>query len=193
VIRRQAGEIIPPRPNLGPEPWVDRPIGPGPLGLGLAALGLALILALARWRFRREARPVVEVTGDATAEVDRSPRRRVIAASEAVRVALIAAFGPAWGSKTTEEIAADPELGGRLDPGRAEELAAFLRLADRAKFAGDEAAGADEALAWASAFVAGLAASRPMASPSTGRGRPAASGRRSRRSDRPPSGAGPAR
>jgi len=165
-------EIVPPRPNLGPEPWVVRSDWPGGPGPWLGAIGLALILAIVRWRKRRlMGRPIGESPGDPPAEAEPSPRRRLIGASEAVRGALIEAFGPGWGSKTTEEIAADPGLSERLDPDRAEGLLAFLRLADRAKFAGDEPAGADEALAWADAFVAGLGADRPNASPSTSRRR----------------------
>ena len=54
-----------------------------------------------------------------------------------VREALIARFGPAWGAKTTEEIAAEPGLAAALGPERAAQLVRFLHAADRAKFAGD--------------------------------------------------------
>jgi hypothetical protein len=76
--------------------------------------------------------------------------------SALVRQALVARFGPSWGAKTTEEIAAEPGLADRLGPERAEGLVRFLREADRAKFAGETAATfqGPEWNDWVSAFVA---------------------------------------
>lgn len=168
----RAEEIVPPRPNLGPEPWDDRAAWPG--WVGPASLGLVATLVVVRWRLReRRRRPATAGPGPAsgTPDADASPRRRLIAASEAVRGALIAAFGPAWGSKTTEEIAAEPGLADRLGPERADGLVAFLRLADRAKFAGDESPPDEEAASWAARFVAGLATAGAARATSTTTGK----------------------
>ena len=155
-----AEEIVPPRPNLGPEPWVDPPGWARRSGPWLATSGL--LIALAWWRLERRRRlralrPMLDGSEEVPPPPDRTPRRRMIDASGAVRLALIEAFGPGFGSKTTEEIAADPGLQGRAD---IEELVAFLRLADRAKFAGDESIEAEHAIAWADGFIGGLPPSK---------------------------------
>ncbi len=73
-----------------------------------------------------------------------------------VRDTLVAGFGPSWAAKTTEEIAAEPDLTERLGPERAEQLVRFLRQADRVRFAGESEA-APYGLEWGDwveAFVA---------------------------------------
>lgn len=160
---QEAGEaetLVPPRPNLGPEPW---PEGTGWPGLaGWAGAGLALVLALAIWsrRRRRSRKGAPETSGPIAlpGEVDPTPRQRLIASSEVVRGALIGAFGPAWASKTTEEIAEEPGLAGRFDPPEVERLLAFLRLADRVKFAEAEPGTADDWEDWAGAFLSSMGA-----------------------------------
>lgn len=153
--------IAPPRPNLGPEPWSDPP-GWGP-ALVPAAISLGFALILARWLLRRRRAAKADAVrgpspAEAVVEVDPSPRRLLIASSESVRTALIAAFGPTWGSKTTEEVAADLAVVERLGSERAKALVGFLRLADRAKFAGDESLAAEGAMSWAAGFVEALTA-----------------------------------
>jgi hypothetical protein len=64
-----------------------------------------------------------------------SPREQWIIWSRVVRGALAERFGPAWGAKTTEEIAAEPALVDLLGPERAGTLVRALGEADRAKFA----------------------------------------------------------
>ena len=122
---------------------------------------LALLLLLGFWRSRR--RRKVRLVGPT--EVPTSPigpdaptRLRLIASSDVVRGALIGAFGPAWASKTTEEIGDDPALLAKIGPPEVDRVAAFLRLADRAKFASGEPEPPDGWEAWASGFVEGLAA-----------------------------------
>ncbi|HEX8199543.1 MAG TPA: hypothetical protein VF590_03585 [Isosphaeraceae bacterium] len=75
--------------------------------------------------------------------------------SALARRALMVRFGPAWGAKTTEEIAAEPELAEALGPERAEQLVRFLRAADRARFAGEPAGAAHgpDWADWVAAFV----------------------------------------
>lgn len=154
----RAEGLVPPRPNLGPEPWPDRPGGTTGLGWWGVALGLLLVLALARWRRRLNARPAdPDKTPDHIDTPEPTPRQRLIAASEGVRDALIAAFGPAWASKTTEDIAADPAPSGRLGPDDSERLIEFLRLADRAKFAGESPKSVEDWEGWAVGFRDSLA------------------------------------
>ncbi|WP_435021936.1 hypothetical protein TA3x_002640 [Tundrisphaera sp. TA3] len=127
-----AGEsLIPPRPNLGPEPW-EEPGGLGPawIGGGLA-LALALILVARRRRLARK-RPAGESDGPSDGGAGLDPW---VAASERAREALVRAFGPGWRSRTTEEIEADPMLADRLGPDHATRLVALFRRADLAKFA----------------------------------------------------------
>jgi hypothetical protein len=156
----QSEGLVPPRPNLGPEPW---PVPPGwTATAGWWVWSLALLLLIAGWRWRR-GRSKAGSAGrasspDPSLELDLSPRRRLIASSEAVRAALIGAFGPGWGSKTTEEIAAEPILAERLDPEEVGHLIEFLRQADRAKFAEDESYRFDDREEWVGSFVSAMAA-----------------------------------
>jgi hypothetical protein len=125
--------LVPPRPNLGPDPI------PGPSSTPALVL-VALLLALAAWRGVRWVRRRRLRGGRAAHPImpdipAGSPRDRLIAGSEAVREALAARFGPAWGAKTTEELADRPELADRLGAERTARLVALLEAADRAKFA----------------------------------------------------------
>ena len=77
------------------------------------------------------------MSGSTTAPTGAPPsrRERLIALSRAVREALVARFGPAWRSKTTEEIAREAGLAEAFGPEDAARLLRFLQEADRAKFA----------------------------------------------------------
>ena len=77
------------------------------------------------------------MSGSTTAPTGAPPsrRERLIALSRAVREALVARFGPAWRSKTTEEIAREAGLAEAFGPEDAARLLRFLQDADRAKFA----------------------------------------------------------
>ncbi len=119
-------------------------------GLALAIL-LRPLAAEAPDGRRRSIR--IEADSLRSIEPDGSPGQRLIASSEAVRGALIEAFGPAWGSKTTEEIGDDPALLERIDPDQVERLVAFLKGADRAKFASVEPDSLEDWEAWAASFV----------------------------------------
>ena len=154
-----AESLVPPRPNLGPEPWPEPSGWPGTRGW--AGLVVALIVAAVAWRAvrRRTAGAAVAVeAGPPPDDRDQSPGRRLIAASEVVRTALIEAFGPAWGSRTTEEVADDPTLAGRLDPAEVDRLVGLLREADRVKFGSAEPDAADDWEVWASGLASALAA-----------------------------------
>lgn len=149
------GSLVPPRPNLGPEPWPEPPGWSGrAVGAMLGLMGLLLLLAW-RWQRRRvrrhSARPSsVEAIPEETVD---DPRRRLIASAEVARGALIAAFGPAWRSKTTEEIADDTGPSARFEPAEVERLVALLRLADRVKFASADPGPPDDWEAWSARFA----------------------------------------
>ena len=159
-----ADSLVPPRPNLGPEPWPDDPewstiVGGWALGLALALVVVVLVV-IGRRRWNKPRSRSVAADGLDTPAIEGPPtaRQRLIAASELVRGGLIAAFGPAWASKTTEEIAEEPGLVGRLGPSLSEGLLSFLRLADRAKFAEAEPESTEDWEAWAGSFVSSLEA-----------------------------------
>lgn len=133
---RPANTLIPPRPNLGPEPWDEG----GGAGLGtMVGVGavVAIAILLAGWGWTRSRRRRRGPERIAPTTDDPGPTDPWITASEAARAALIRLFGPSWRSKTTEEIAADAALGDRLGPDRFEDLIALFLRADRAKFAAD--------------------------------------------------------
>ena len=176
--------IVLPRPNLGPEPWSGAESGPGPAAIGWLLGGFLAVVILAwatrrllRRRAARRAAGMLELF-DPSLDPDTPPARRLIASSAAVRSALIAEFGPTWGSRTTEEVARDPAIVERLGPEVVEVLVAYLRRVDRAKFADEEPDDVDAILAEARDLTARLRASRPPAA-----------GRPPRRSARGPSGA----
>ena len=165
----EPGTLVPPYPNLGPEPLAE----PGfdvatalELLLALTAVAVAIVAFRAWWR--RRSRALTPAAGGPACEGVAglaTPRDRVIAGSTAVRAALVARFGEDWRAKTTEEVAAALGDGASLERDLVDRLAGFLHLADLAKFGGERF---DVALAaqrepgdvdaWASAVIAGLAA-----------------------------------
>ena len=150
----RAEGLVPPRPNLGPEPWSE----PSNMPIGWGIFLLIVVATVLIWRWVRRRGKVVAAgsskVDETMPEVDPSPRLRLIASSERVRVALIDAFGPAWGSRTTEEIVDDPRLIDRVSPEDLASLDEFLQLSDRAKFADHEPIDGWEA--WSGGFVARL-------------------------------------
>ncbi|WP_169972769.1 hypothetical protein [Tautonia rosea] len=132
--------VLPPRPNLGPEPWPNEAGGIG-WGLLFSVLVLLLALGLLVWTRmqgmgRRRADRQVLQRGQNLHLPSPTPDDPRIHHAEMLRDALIAAFGPSWRAKTTEEIAAEPELLNRLGPERSAQVVTLLSEADRAKFAG---------------------------------------------------------
>lgn len=156
LTTRAAAPILPPRPNLGPEPWPESPWPTGWLA-GLAAL--LIVAALGILRHRRRSR-LVAATGDGpspTLAAPDDPQERLIRAADAARAALVARLGPPWVARTTEEIAEAPEPVAWLGVARAGRLVELLRSADRAKFAGPTTAAPTGEDHWES-FVAELVA-----------------------------------
>ena len=157
-----AESLIPPRPNLGPEPWPDQSSWAiRPTSWVLAFTLVFFLLFMLWWRRRRRStgkRAGSVVSAGSSIELDPSPRQRLIESSEKVREALMDEFGTSWRSRTTEEIIDDSRLTDRLGPEEVDRLVQFLRLSDRAKFAVDEPETLEDWPTWADAFVEGLGA-----------------------------------
>jgi hypothetical protein len=125
--------LVPPRPNLGPEPW---PTGPPWGAMFVAAvLGLAMIIALLFARLLGRRRPGARVGGAPASPAEVTPRDQMVALSAAIRQALSDKLGPSWRAKTTEEVAIDPLLENLLGREHLGELSRFLDRVDRLKFA----------------------------------------------------------
>lgn len=175
----KSGVLVPPRPNLGPEPWVET----RPRGADLPALGVYLALAIAiigaSWRLRRlraRGHPAPRMSGTTAGPMGDPPsrRQRLIALSGAVREAFVVRFGPAWRSKTTEEIAREVDLAEAFGPEDAARLLRFLQHADRAKFADEREPGLppspDDGEDWVQEFIAAAGAHSKGSRPETRRG-----------------------
>jgi hypothetical protein len=129
--------LVPPRPNLGPEPWPEaRPI----TGI-LIVLGLAVVLLLAGlgllWHRRRRALRAHrgQLATGAGRDSQTEPRDRLVGLAESVREALTVQFGAASRAKTTEEWGADERLVQLLGEPDFQELIRFFDQIDRVKFA----------------------------------------------------------
>jgi hypothetical protein len=137
--------LVPPRPNLGPEPWTE--IRSNPLPLPVTALLLAVVLlgfrALLR---RRRARRALAPTTRQCVLVDDSPSGKLLSLAEEVRGTLITRFGPTMRARTTEEIAADPQVKEALGEQHLDPLIRLLAEADRWKFATQPGNGQEELL-----------------------------------------------
>jgi hypothetical protein len=125
--------LVPPRPNLGPEPWPKS----SPL-VGLWVVLGILFLAVAAgliWRMvrRRGARAIQG--SPAPSALDVTPRGRLVALSTSTKNALASRFGSTWRAKTTEELAAESVLKDVLGPEMLGQLIEFLDRIDRLKFA----------------------------------------------------------
>ena len=125
--------LVPPRKNLGPEPWPDTS---SYQRLWTVTAGLALlVVAWFSWRSvrRRLGRSLERQAAPETLDV--TSRGRLVALSTSAKSALAARFGSTWRAKTTEELAVEPALAELLGPEMLQELIEFLDLIDRLKFA----------------------------------------------------------
>jgi hypothetical protein len=129
-----ARALVPPRPNLGPEPWSES--GASALYLGLGGTLAGLLIGWFLWNRLRRARAGRTVFDLSSQDPrDNSPRGRLVALSQSVRDLLANQFGPAWRAKTNEELSAEPRLVELLGHDQLLELVRFLDLIDRLKFA----------------------------------------------------------
>jgi hypothetical protein len=146
VNGEKARGLVPPRPNLGPEPWREHDATPQLLlALGIAAVVL-LLAAWGWWRrvALRSRRLGASAAGHSIAEL--SPRDRLVGLSETIRDALTSQFGSSFRAKTTEELSADERLVQLLNAEGFRELMQFLDRIDRLKFAAERSEDHDEAL-----------------------------------------------
>jgi hypothetical protein len=139
------GGLVPPRPNLGPEPWADDQS----IVEILAATGIlaSLMLAWLFWRLYR--RGGVRSRRSSLApqnQPDATPRGHFVALSDSIREALIGRFGTAWRAKTTEELSADKALEDALGREPLQELIRFLDQVDHLKFAPERSNHHDESI-----------------------------------------------
>lgn len=127
--------LLPPRPNLGPEPLPDSGRLSPYFLLAVILVG-ALLVTILFVRHRRR-NPVV---GQGRADVrpasgePPSPRDRLIALSPSIRSALTRRFGSSCLAKTTEELASDHRIGDILGRADFEHLIDILNAIDRVKF-----------------------------------------------------------
>ncbi len=148
---------LPPRPNLGPEPWPETDWATGLIGAGILLASLMIgVAVLVLGKRRRKTEGVSQaMAGPDEPEDAGTPRGRLVRAAEVIRTALVHRHGPSWAAKTTEEVAAETALGDWLGGERGAEVVGLLARADEAKFAGldgdfDAAISQGELEAWES-------------------------------------------
>lgn len=164
----KARGLVPPRPNLGPEPWREPAPSYG-LFFGLAIAGAVMLLAAWAWRWRTLRSRNPGPAGGAL-EAEPGPRGRLVGLSVSIRDALTAQFGSSFRAKTTEEISADERLPQLLGEPGFRELVQFLDRIDRLKFAPEGWAGQEEELsralsAWEPLMTAAIARIRARPRP----------------------------
>jgi hypothetical protein len=129
-----ARALVPPQPNLGPEPWSE------PQSISRVLLAVVLLVCLLccwlAWR-RLGRRRAQHVRHDLSNQgpPDATPRGRLVAHSDSIRDVLAKQFGPAWRAKTTEELSAEVRLEEVLGHDQLQELIRFLDEIDQLKFA----------------------------------------------------------
>ncbi len=144
----EARGLVPPKPNLGPEPWRDvRPGSRVLLPAILVAIAVVALLLAWSWRRRHAALRARRTLADLAMAAAPTPRDRLVGLSESIRDALTIPFGISGRAKTTEELASDERLAGLLGDDDFRELIRFLDRIDVLKFAperGDDGQGALE-------------------------------------------------
>jgi hypothetical protein len=136
--------LVPPRPNLGPEPW---PAGPPVTAIIVAiAAGLLIIAVLILARRARKGRRVSAGDGAPARPAEVNARDQMVALSASIRQALTDKLGTGWRAKTTEEVAIDPDLQNLLGREHLDLLSRFLDRVDHLKFAPERSNEPEESL-----------------------------------------------
>ena len=136
-----------PRPNLGPEPWPEAPLWPWLV----AAIAVVALLSMTTIMLRRRRR---KRKTESLPQVQPSPPIATPSTgADSVREALVRAFGPSWRARTTEEVAASPDLASRFGDEVTGRVIAYLLAVDRAKFSGDTSAPPEDLDWWAARFI----------------------------------------
>jgi hypothetical protein len=141
--------LVPPRPNLGPEPWTEpQGLARSPFSIA-AGLGTLVVVLLVTWLLRRRRlRHARQAPRTSTLEPsDDSPHGRIVRLAADVRQVLSAQLGPTMRARTTEELAADPLVQERLGAEQFELLIQLLSRADLWKFAPPSENGHSDSLA----------------------------------------------
>ncbi len=125
--------LVPPRPNLGPEPWsVERP---SQWPLVVAGLITAVLLAGLIWMIRRRRRGRPSVPPPQPVAFPDTPDAQLLSLAVQARESLATRFGPALRARTTEEISSDAVVKQGLGDEHFATLIRLLSTADHWKFA----------------------------------------------------------
>ncbi len=158
-LDQMPGILIPPRPNLGPEP-LEKPshVNAWPVAAAVTFVVIVLCLVL-----RRRARRIANMTSVQPAVAD-APADALHALADSIRAQLVLRFGDPWRARTTEQIAESPAIAEALGPESFHKLVAFLQAVDVVKYSGQEHGDSDAIRAewsdWAAHFVADAAGAR---------------------------------
>ncbi len=136
-----------PRPNLGPEPWPEAPLWPWLV----AAIVVVALLTMTTVMLRRRRRK--QQTKNPPQVQPSPPIAKPSTGADPVREALVRAFGPSWRARTTEEVAASPDLASRFGDEVTGQVIAYLLAVDRTKFSGDSSAPTEDLNWWAARFI----------------------------------------
>jgi hypothetical protein len=131
--------LRPPRPTPGPERWPETGLDAGiwPWVAALGGVGLLLMAWSALVARRRQvARSVASETPEAE---PKTPSERALRAARAIRHRVAERWGDAYWARTVEEWREAPELAQTLAPDLLARVLKTLELADRVKFAGEDA------------------------------------------------------
>ena len=127
--------LVPPRPNLGPEPWSDAQSLAVAFILATALGGL--LIAWVFWIWRKKTKARTRSDHKTLSPHDATPQGRLVACSSSIRETLADRFGTAWRAKTTQELATEDTLVEVLGEEQLDELIRFLDFVDHLKFAAD--------------------------------------------------------
>lgn len=138
--------LVPPRPNLGPEPWSET--NPSPWPLLAMALALVALFSGAFWiiRRRRAARRRAVLLPTPALALDGSPGGQLLSLASQIRETLTTRFGASIRARTTEEISTDAVVKEALGDDHFESLIRLLSTADHWKFASAPENGQTESL-----------------------------------------------